>query len=124
MATRSPAGEATLQAFRGLHLPGIVQNRHLLAPDGRLQSVAGELSALMLKSGLLPAADPLTGLCTDAYLPEGGARDPPPLSVPRRFARTGPPPSGCHCRHPVSGRFRPISRSPKCGSNGNRWPIT
>lgn len=72
MATRlTLPGEAALQAFRGLHLPGIVQNRHLLAPDGRLQSVAGELSALMLKSSLLPAADPLTGLCTDAYLPEG-----------------------------------------------------
>ena len=72
MATRlTLPGEAALQAFRGLHLPGIVQNRHLLAPDGRLQSVAGELSALMLNSGLLPAADSLTGLCTDAYLPEG-----------------------------------------------------
>lgn len=72
MATRlTLPGEAALQAFRGLHLPGIAQNRRMLAAGGRLQTVADDLSALMLNSGLLPAADTLSGLCTDVYLPEG-----------------------------------------------------
>lgn len=72
MATRlTLPGEAALLAFRGLHLPGITQNRRILAADGRLLSVAGDLSALMLRTGLLPAADTLSSLCTNAYLPEG-----------------------------------------------------
>lgn len=63
-------GDETLQAFHGLQLPGLSQNKRLLANNGRLLEVAGELSAIMLKAGLLSQADRLENLTNDLYLPE------------------------------------------------------
>jgi NitT/TauT family transport system substrate-binding protein len=63
-------GDNAQQAFRGLLLPALAQNRSLLAAKGRLLEVSHELSATMLKAGLLPAADALADLVSDAYLPE------------------------------------------------------
>lgn len=63
-------GDDALQAFHGLHLPGLAQNKSLLASNGRLAAVSRELSSLMLASGLLSKADDLRGLITDAYLPD------------------------------------------------------
>lgn len=64
------AGDDALQAFHGLHLPGLAQNKSLLASNGRLAAVGRELSSLMLAGGLLSKADDLRGLITDAYLPD------------------------------------------------------
>lgn len=75
MATRlNLPGEEVLLTFRGLHLPGITQNRRLLAIEGRLQEVAGELSRLMLSAGLLSAADKIGRLVNDSFLPAGDAQ--------------------------------------------------
>lgn len=64
------AGDQALQAFRGLHLPGLPQNRALLAGNGRLHQVGAELSGIMHRSGLLNRPDTLEGLISDHYLPE------------------------------------------------------
>lgn len=63
-------GDDALQAFHGLHLPGLAQNKRLLAANGRLAAVGRELSSLMLSGGLLNRADNLHGLISDAYLPD------------------------------------------------------
>jgi len=63
-------GDKALEAFHGLQLPGLAQNRRLLSADGRLQLVSQELSALMLETGLLTHADSLQGLISGAYLPD------------------------------------------------------
>jgi len=64
------AGDQALQAFRGLHLPGLPQNRALLAANGRLHQVGAELSGIMHGAGQLSRPDTLDGLFTDHYLPE------------------------------------------------------
>ena len=63
-------GDDALLAFHGLHLPGLAQNKSLLASNGRLAAVGRELSSLMLAGGLLSKADDLRGLITDACLPD------------------------------------------------------
>ena len=63
-------GDDALQAFHGLHLPGLAQNKSLLAGNGSLAAVGRELSSLMLAGGLLSKADDLHGLISDAYLPD------------------------------------------------------
>lgn len=63
-------GDKALESFHGLQLPGLAQNRRLLAADGRLQAVGRELSGLMRESGLLTRADSLNDLISDAYLPD------------------------------------------------------
>ena len=64
------AGDDALQAFHGLHLPGLAQNKSLLAVNGNLTAIGRELSSLMLAAGLLSRTDDLQGLITDAYLPD------------------------------------------------------
>lgn len=64
------AGDQALQAFRGLHLPGLPQNRALLAANGRLHQVGAELSGIMHGAGLLNRPDTLDGLINNRYLPE------------------------------------------------------
>jgi len=63
------SGAEALQAFRGLHLPGLSQNQSLLAANGRLRSIAKELSTIMLNARLLTKADNLENLTSDLYLP-------------------------------------------------------
>ena len=63
-------GDDALQAFHGLHLPGLAQNKSLLTANGRLAAVGRELSSLMLAGGLLSKTDDLHGLISDAYLPD------------------------------------------------------
>ncbi len=64
------AGDQALQAFRGLHLPGLPQNRALLAANGRLYQIGAELSGIMHGNGQLKRPDTLDGLISDHYLPE------------------------------------------------------
>lgn len=63
-------GDRALQAFRGLQLPSLSENRSLLAPAGRLLAASRELNTLMLASGLLAKTDNLLDLVSDAYLPD------------------------------------------------------
>lgn len=63
-------GDQALESFNGLQLPSLAQNRRLLAADGRLQTVSRELSGLMLEAGLLTHVDSLSGLISDACLPD------------------------------------------------------
>lgn len=68
-ARRSLSFEDTEAAYRGLNLPALSDNRHLLMPDGGLISAARVLSQLMHTSGLLAAPDTLSGLVSADYLP-------------------------------------------------------
>ena len=64
---------AEVQAsYAGMELPGLTGNRHFFGADGRLLAAAAKLNALMVASGLLAAADDLSELVTDRYLPRRG----------------------------------------------------
>ncbi len=64
-----PSGE-THAAFRGLKLPTLEANRHLLAPDGRLLAAAHTLAELLVRTGNLPVRPPLVNLARADYLPK------------------------------------------------------
>lgn len=71
MATRMaiPAGEVR-DAYRGLELPDIHANRHLLADgENHLLKAARELSQVMLAAGLLARTADLTELTLNDFLP-------------------------------------------------------
>ena len=62
-------GDQALNAFRGLSLPALSENRYLLDGHGSLQVAAKEITQLLRADGLLDKTDDLNGLVSNAYLP-------------------------------------------------------
>jgi NitT/TauT family transport system substrate-binding protein len=67
-----PAAEV-LDSFRGIVLPDIAANRaYLGGPQPGITAVAREVSAILVRAGLLGRPDDLADLVSDEFLPENG----------------------------------------------------